>query len=249
MNVHPYWTKAAIVCLVFFTFTGGIWFSLETTQTAAFPKISQRSISVSGDSEVTAIPDLATINFSLNSYGPTSEKTSSGLKTVMGKIKELAQAAGVEEKYITQSQYSGGEGNTSGNISVTFTDIANKQGVIDTFTTNALKESIKPKNEPEPITVQVFLNNTCFGYKDLGATQAPGREKALQAAVQKALEYATHSGQKLGRVTNIIDNSVSQTGYGGGGYGNNCFGSTVLDSKTVPEQIMFVNISATFELQ
>lgn len=244
--IQSHWTVLATICGVFFLLSGGIWFATSAVENAANPKVSSRSISVTGDGRSLATPDLATVMIGYSSNNESFAKATESARAYIEKVRTEATKQGVEPEYISETQYGGQGTSANGSINITFENPKDRSEHITAFL-DAVLETPSPKDAGAQGTSS-YLNNICLGFSDLAAAQQEGRTAALQAAEAKAQDLAAQAGKRLGRLVSMTDNSMTNSSYGAG-YGNNCYGLSTLNAKNISAQPIFANINATFELK
>lgn len=195
----------------------GIFFATLAAGIAEFKKMDnpngqQGTFTVSGEGEVTAVPDIATVTFSVRETGTT---VATAQELVEAKVKAAIDALanlGVEEKdrrtlnYSVSPKYeyvSGGGFAT--NPRIVGYDVAQtiEAKVRDTDAAGDIIGALGGANITD-------ISGPTFTIDDPEKLQAEAKEKAVKQAREKAKETAKALGMRLGE---IVSYSESQGGY------------------------------------
>jgi uncharacterized protein YggE len=181
------------------------------------PSTSKNTISMTAQGQVTATPDLATVNIGVSSTGTTAKQVQDDMTSKVNQITDFVKQQGINPKDITTSNFSvyasptfyppvgiGGGGITKssgyqGNESITVkvhgvdqsTDTLSK--ILGGAVTNGSNE----------------IQGVNFSFSDPDNQKQQARTQAIDKAKQKAQELADETGLKLGRVVSVADNDNS----------------------------------------
>lgn len=189
-----------ISLFIFTKIFGPIPFSVNSINTN-----KQNLFTVSGTSEVTAVPDTAMISLGVNKNGPTVEGAKEEVNKIINQITNDLKALGVDEKDIKTSNYS---------VNPNY-DYSQGSQKTNGYSVNATVE-VKLKS------IEKANNAIDTATKD-GATQIGGvqfvinddqrkkledqvRREAIQKAKEKASSIAQAAGIHLGRVVDVQEN-------------------------------------------
>ncbi|HVW66976.1 MAG TPA: SIMPL domain-containing protein [Candidatus Peribacteraceae bacterium] len=206
------------------------------------------TITVSGEGKSTVTPNIAQINFGLDTgVQTTSQAAMSKLSTTMNDIYDALQKAGIDKKDIATSNFSlnpsydwtNGKQTLNGyqaveSFTVKVRDLTKTSGVVSAATDAGANQA----------------GGVSFTVEDPSKVQADARAKAITQAKQKAQTLAQQLGVHLGAVKGFTEGGGVQPpvplAYGMGG-------GAAIDSKAqlpVPsgDQDVTVDVSITYEL-
>ena len=162
------------------------------------------TISVNGEGKVTAVPDIATLNFGVETgRKKTSQAATENLSTVMNEVIQAVKAEGIEEKDIrTQSlrlnpayDWNDGERKLKGyeahqSVQVKVQDPDTVGAVLSAATLAGANQ----------------VGGVSFTIDDPDELKAKAREAAIKDAKQKAKKLAKELGVKLGKLQGFYEN-------------------------------------------
>lgn len=181
-----------------------------------------RIMSVSATGEITVVPDIATLSFSVVSEGSDTTAIANDNNETVNTAIEFLKEKGIEEKDITTSQY---------NLSPIYSQ-APRSGTeifVPSIVRYSLTQTVSVKIRDFSLISDVIgslpeiginrINGLSFSIDDKDAALAEAREEAFAKAHEKAEDMAKQNGVKLGRVVNISEYSNSPYYYGREVYG------------------------------
>jgi uncharacterized protein YggE len=180
--------------------------ALVASLSSAFGQTSSRTITMSGQGEVRAAPDMVTLSAGATSEAPTAAAAlaanSARMQAVFAALKKL----GVADKDMQTANFSispqmsnGGAGNQAPHITgyqarnqvrVQLNDISKLGAALDALVTAGANQ----------------MNGIDFGFKDDAPLMAEARAGAVAQARAKAETYAKAAGVSLGPILSIGEN-------------------------------------------
>ncbi len=167
---------------------------------------SHPTLTVSGEGQISVVPDLATISLGVTVQGDTAKAALDANSAALSSVIDRLKAAGIEGKDIQTSglslgpvfDYSASSGgpqkvlgySASNMLTVQVHDIAKVGGVLDSAVTDGANT----------------LNGISFGLADPAPATDEARVKAVENARHKAELLAGAAGMKLGPVLSISEN-------------------------------------------
>lgn len=240
----PVWLPV-LVALV----AGGMYVTGKYVETR---HMDQFTISVQGQGKVTAVPDIATLNFGVQTgRQKTADVAMRMLTENMTKVVEAVKAAGVEEKDITTQylslnpSYDWNEGRridqgfeASQSLVVKVRDLKSISTVLDA----AIKAGANQ------------AGSVGFTIDDPEDLRQEAREQAIADAKMKAQKLAADLGVTLGRMQGFWEDQSYNGNYvmraeamdAGGGYGG---GGPVAPPIPAGEQEVNVNVNITYKIR
>lgn len=192
-----------VLLFIYTKSTGPIPFSINSVTTT-----KEDDFQVSGEGKVTAIPNVAKINLGLTADGQSIPTVQSEVNNKINKLSQDLKNLGIDPKDIKTQNYQvnpkykflEGSQKVSGftvtvNLEVKVTNLEKINQVIDTATTNGAN--------------LIGGLNLAFDDKTKEELTAQAREKAVEAAKNKARGLAKAAGVSLGKIINV---SESQPG-------------------------------------
>lgn len=163
---------------------------------------NERTIEVSGTAKVSVTPDMATFSFAISSRGKTlaSEKNAVDQKT--SKLISLCKQVGIQSKNISSAEVSIHPQYNYQTQSLTGYEVSRE--------VTATLKNLKKYTELVNGSIQAGITNIrgiVLDTKDRDNLQQQALIAAIQDAKKKAKVLATHSGVKLGKVTNIKESA------------------------------------------
>ena len=167
---------------------------------------NQDSVSVSGIGTVLAQPDMVLMNVAFSHTAPTTKEAKTALEQTVQQILKILQDENVEDKFMktialnydVEYDYRSGRRIRVGQraqqtIVVTVNDMINKP---ERF--SSILDKITAINKIEVQNINFDIENKVELFKQ-------SRELAYQKAFDKANQYASLSGRKIGKVLNISE--------------------------------------------
>lgn len=213
-NSKKYVSVAGTVALLSVAF-GAVAFGLDSLQNMKYPNGQVASITVSGEGEVTAKPDIATASFSIRETAKTvPEAQKLAEAKITAALKEL-KILDVEEKDIKTNSYT---------VSPQYENQACNGYVCPTYSPKVIgyqvSQTVTVKIRKVEQAGEVFgllgkvniteISGPDFTVDDMDKLQAEAKEKAIKAAQEKAEATAKSLGVSLGSITSFSDD---QGGY------------------------------------
>jgi uncharacterized protein YggE len=216
------------------------------------------NISVNGEGEASAIPDVGQFSFSVMAEGQTAADAQSQSATKINDIMTLLKERGVEEKDIKTEGYNmypkykyeermcafgswcpPGEQVQDG-FEVSQTILVK---VRDTAKAGELIAAVGEKGATN-------ISGLTFTVDDESAVKTEARSKAIADARAKAEQIAADLGVEIVRVTSFYENE-GYYGYGGGGdmMEAKAMNESMAPNTPVGENITKVNVSVSFEVR
>lgn len=197
-------------------FFASIAFGISELKTASHPNGQQGTISVSGDGEVAAIPDIATVNVTIRESAKTVAQAQELVEAKTKAAINALAALGVEEKDRKTTYY---------NVNPNYESSAMIPAIYPTPTTPKIigyevSQSFEIKVRNTDTTGDVIgalgaaniseISGPSYTVDNPDMLQAEAKEKAIKEAHDKALATAKALGMKLGDVINFYE---EQGGY------------------------------------
>lgn len=211
-----YLGAAGTVALLAVAF-GAVSFGLESLQSVKYPNGQVASITVSGEGEVTAKPDIATVSFTVRESAKTvPEAQKLAEAKIKAALKEL-EALNVEEKDIKTNSYSvNPKYETSQIYCITYPCPAGKTTITGYEVTQSVTVKVRKIDQAGEVLGLVGKVNITeisgpdFTVDDMDKAQAEAKELAIEEAKEKARVTAKSLGVSLGSITSFSDD---QGGY------------------------------------
>ncbi|MBU3896037.1 SIMPL domain-containing protein [Patescibacteria group bacterium] len=190
-------------------------------QLSSLPGSEPRYITVSGEGQVYASPDIALVSFGITKNGTDIAKLSSKVNETMNAIISDLKDLGIEDKDIQTTQYS---------INPYYDYPEYSKRILSGYD---ITQSINVKIRDFSKISQAFVvatdaganlvNDLYFSIDNPEEFNQQAREKAIAQAKEKAQNIASASGLKLVKMTNISEEGYYSPMYGyakatGGGY-------------------------------
>ena len=197
-------------------------------QFRSLPQNMPTEISINGEGKIYVKPDIAMVNFGVETQGLKSQDTVNQNNEKMNKIIEAVKALGVDEKDIQTTLY---------NLNPVY-DYTNWGRVFKGYSLNQ-QVTVKIRNfdKINDILDKATLNGANrisdiqFTVDDMEKFRAEARAKAIEMAKEKALVLANQAGLKIEKLVNIYEggNSTPQPFY------NQGFGGAQMEKSTAPQ--------------
>ncbi|PIT92391.1 MAG: hypothetical protein COU08_02705 [Candidatus Harrisonbacteria bacterium CG10_big_fil_rev_8_21_14_0_10_42_17] len=211
-----------------------------------------RTISVSGEGEVVAIPDIARLDFSVVSDGQDPKKLQEDNVLKINAAIDFIKEQGVKKEDIKTSQF-------SLYPKYDYDRFSGRSTVFGYTLTQSVTIKIRDFENISPILSklpQVGINqigSISFEVDDPETYLADAREKAFDKAREKAESMARQNGVRLGKVVTFNDNSYGYPVYR---YEDAAFGKegAVAESAPAPtiepgSQDIKVNVNVVYEIK
>ena len=176
--------------------------------TIQFSPNQQVGISVSAQGEVTAAPDLATLNLGVESRATTVAEARSAAAEAMDAVVNVLRARGIEEKDIQTRFF---------NMSPDFrwNDVKREQELVGFIVTNQVVAKIRNLESAGIVIDEVAnaagdlirISGLSFGIEDTTALEAQAREQAMNSLLAKAQQYADLADVTVGRPVSLSESS------------------------------------------
>ncbi len=169
------------------------------------------SISVTGSAEVTAVPDTATISFSVIETAKTVEVAQKQATERMNKALTYLKSVGVDEKDIKTSNYSVNPQYEYKNVTCFRAPCESSQVLVGYQAVQGVEVKVRKTDQAGTIIgglgtagVQNIYGPN-FGFDDDTKIQDQAREKAIANAKAKAEVLAKQLGVRLGKVSSFSE--------------------------------------------
>lgn len=215
-NFKKYFWVAATVALFCVAF-GAVAFGLESIQAAKHPNGMVASITVSGDGEVTAKPDIATVSFTVRESAKTVPDAQKAAEAkIKAGLKEL-EAVGVDEKDIKTNSYMvNPKYETEQVYCISYPCSTGKTTITGYEVTQSITVKVRKIDQAGEVVGLIGKANITeisgpdFTVDDMDKAQAEAKELAIKEAKEKAKATAKSLGVSLGSITSFSDD---QGGY------------------------------------
>ncbi len=209
---------AAIVLIpvalgLFANFGKGGWY--KNIQAEIVNQPYARTITVSGEGKVTAIPNIAKITLSVSSTGQTVAEVTKNGNTKMNAVVDQLKQLGIDAKDIKTSQYNlYPQYNNIPVIYPTNTSSRKRSKIIGyrlVQSTNVKIRNLKIVDKVLSKSIQAGANQVgalVFDIDDNSKYKDDARKLAFAAAKSKAEDMASAAGVGLGRVITFNENSI-----------------------------------------
>jgi uncharacterized protein len=225
------------------------------------PNPVYNAITVNGEGEAFAVPDIAYFSFSVSQDAKTVAEAQSGVTSKMDRILEVLKGMGIEEKDIKTSDYSVYPKYTYINFPCTINSCPPSSQKVDGYTaSHSVTVKVRETEKAGDVLGRVGengatnLSNINFTVDDQDAIIAEARAMAIADAKEKAKMLAKELDLKLVRVMGYGDN---QGGYPmpyreeSFAYGGADMVSQAKAAPSLPtgENKVVVNVSVTYEIR
>ena len=232
----------------------------------AYPSLGKNpnqmnAITVNGTGEVFAVPDIATISFTVKSEAKSIADAQKSMNEKINKAIEVLESEGVDKKDIKTTGYTGypkyeQKYETAVDCFSEYCPPMPTKSVISGYETNQTI-SVKVRNTDSlgKITdalgkVKITeINGPNFSIDDEDAVKAEARDKAIVDAKAKAEAIASGLGVRLTRVVSFYEDQNSMPMYGG----DMAMGGSMMkeSSANIPmgENQIISNVSITYEIR
>lgn len=251
------WTRIALIVLVVFLSAEslGALKNLRNTDPA------YNSVSVSGEGEVLAVPDIATFYFTVSTDGKTASAAQDTTKTKMDAILAELEKQGVEKKDIKTTDYSvfpKYRYETEPVVMMYPSYPVPSRQIPDGYTANhSITVKVRDTEKAGTLLTLVgekgaaYVSGLSFDIDDRDALVDEARAKAIKNAKEKAKLLSKELGVKLVRVVSFYDNSGDgPRPYYGEGMGGDMRASSVV-SANIPtgENKIKVIVTVNYEIR
>ncbi|MBP6888398.1 MAG: SIMPL domain-containing protein [Candidatus Pacebacteria bacterium] len=236
---------------------GSFAFGLESLSAVKHPNGQVASITVSGDGEVTAKPDIATVAFTVRESAKTVPEAQKAAEAkIASALKELG-ALKVEEKDIKTTSYTvNPKYETQQTYCVTYQCPTGKTTLTGYEVVQSVTVKIRKVDQAGEVLGLIGkvniteMNGPDFTVDDLDKAQADAKELAIAKAKAKAEATAKSLGVELGSITSFSDD---QGGYYATMYRADVMaaGMTKSESVTLPqgESVIKSRVTITYTLK
>ncbi|HEY4525720.1 MAG TPA: SIMPL domain-containing protein [Candidatus Paceibacterota bacterium] len=230
---------------------GGVFFGIPAVSKFVSSVPSTRTITVSGEGKVAAIPDVAVTSFSVVSRGKDPAVLADDNNTKINKVIDFVKQQGMDKKDIQTTNY---------NLSPDYEwSEPLRRSVLNGY---VLTQTITLKMKDFSKISAIMAGLTPLGINDISSlsfqvddkekASAEAREKAFTDAKAKAGAMAKSAGIKLGRVVSVSENNSYPDYYGGYAMKEmSAVGGAAPVAAPILEpgsQEIRVNVSMTYEL-
>src|SRR3989344_440765 len=213
--------RAALSFLVVLTLLFAVKFLSELRAYGRMGSAEVNTITLSGHGEVKAVPDVATVYFTVESSKATQAESSTEVNNKIAKILEFLKTSGVEEKDIKTEGYTSYPKYSYTQIKCPMGspefgtyDCVDRNQVITGYTVSqSITVKVRKVDDASKIIDginKIGVNNMSgpnFTIDDEDALKAEARREAIADARTKAEALAKDLGIKLGRVSNFSENT------------------------------------------
>ena len=221
-----------------------------------------KQISVNGNGEVVAIPDIASFSFSVTENAKVIADAQNKASEKINKALDALKAEGIKETDLKTTSY-------SINPHYEYT-----QGICTNFSCPAGKSVLTGYDVMQGIEVKVRdtkkigkvleilgglnvqnINGPVFSVDDIKKVKEQARNKAIENAQIKAKELSDKLGIKLGKITSFYDSSddsvypFSREGMGGDMLYSTKAAPAIAPQLPQGEQKIVVNVSITYQIK
>ncbi len=234
---------------------GPSWFKNIRAEITSQPYA--RTITVNGDAKVSAVPDIATISLSVVSEGKNVKEVTTDGNAKMTKIHDGMLSLGVERKDMTTTQYSLTPVYDYQVMPVQFGSARKTPKITGYRLDQQLTLKIRDLTRVDDVidrATQLGANEVgqlSFDIDDTSAVKKEAREKAFQAARDKAEQMAAAVGVRLSRVVTFSEDNFAQPMYA-----NYAVEKAALAPMDAPapsiqpgSKELRVNVSVTYEIE
>lgn len=230
-NWHKHARKGVFVLLAL---AGALYlFALAANTIAEYKYIgrdinSQTTISVTGDGDAYAMPDIATVSFSITQGSKNSVDARKNVDVSMKKIHDFLTSAGVAEKDIKTTGYNlypkydyVRQPCLSGAVDISYRCVDSKQVLTGYEVTQSVEVKIRNLDDAGKVLGGLSDNGATnlsglnFLVENEDAVKAQAREAAIAKAKAKAVELAKDLGVKLVRIVSFNEGGNYPIFYGG----------------------------------
>ncbi|OGI82423.1 hypothetical protein A3I95_03325 [Candidatus Nomurabacteria bacterium RIFCSPLOWO2_02_FULL_44_12] len=241
-----------IVWLIFGTIV-----TIYNSYIAFFPVYPNKTIQTTGQSEISALPDIAYINFSFNSSGPDVDILVKKVQNSVQVFKDFLQSQGLVDSNIRVSQYSIAypvPDSSDFPVSLDKNYQLRENVVVEIKGTEGMSEKIK-KITDEARKEKIILGNGdyggtlgCLTFENPVLSLRPAWDAAVLDAQQKAVSLSQAAGQSLGKIVSVNDSSFFNS-YSPDNYGASCTGDAITPDGVIKPQTLRAFVFATFEVK
>lgn len=192
------------------------------------------TITVNGEGEVFAVPDVATFSFGAMSSAKTVTEAQKTVTDKISKALALVKGAGVEDKDIKTTDYNVSPRYEYINFPCTNVCLPSKQNLVGYDVSQTISVKVRKVENAGKIleslggTEVTNISSLQFTIDDQNKLEADARAKAITDAKAKAKVLASDLGVRLVRIVNFSESgnypimyramdSMAQSGMGGGG--------------------------------
>jgi hypothetical protein len=208
--VKRFWDLLTIVVLIGVVI-GVIGFFANLGNKSATPSATnEQGLTVTGEGEAYVTPDVAKIDFGVSTEAKNLADSQKANSEAIAKIKDALQSYSIEAKDVKTLYYT---------INPEYNYINNRAPILRGYTTRHTVRVTVRKLEDADSVVQTLgtagateISQVQFTVDDPTDVQKEAREKAIDAAKEKAKQLANLSGAKLGRIISISESTPNIDG-------------------------------------
>lgn len=234
--------------LVWFTTQPSVWkdFNLQVTE-----QPYARSITVTGEGELTMKPDIAVVNLSVVEQGKTVGDVTQKGNEKMSQVVSFLKGLGISDDDLKTTNY-------WLNPDYRYPQDGGKPQIVGYTLNQNVRVKVRDLTQVEEVidgAVQVGVNQTgqlSFEIDDDSGARAMAREEAFKDARQKAEVMTSAAGVRLGRVVTFSENGGyydPPVQYGRGGDLMMAESTSVAPAIEPGSEDVMVNVSVTYEIE
>ncbi|MFA5270005.1 MAG: SIMPL domain-containing protein [Patescibacteria group bacterium] len=208
--VKRFWDLLTIVVLIGVVIGVIGFFANLGNKQATTSATTDQGLTVTGEGEAYVTPDVAKIDFGVSTEAKNLADSQKANSEAIAKIKDALQGYDIEAKDIKTLYYT---------INPEYNYITNRAPILRGYTTRHTVRVTVRKLEDSDGVVQTLgnagateISQVQFTVDDPTDIQKEAREKAIDAAKEKAKQLANLSGAKLGHIISISENTPSLDG-------------------------------------
>lgn len=214
-------------------------------------------ISVTGDSEVFAVPDTATVSFGAHAMAASVADAQKEVTEKINRAIDMLKKAGVDEKDIKNTNYSIAPHYEYPQIVCIAAPCPSPRQTLTGYDVDQMLEvKIRKTGDVGSILGQLGsleltnVSGVSFTIADEDKLKAEAREKAIDEAKEKAEVLADQLGVRLGRITNFSESGDYPIYYGKGGmYESAMVADAPAPRLPVGENKITSNVTITYEIR
>jgi len=255
--LSQWYIKALVVLILFGTFMSLVAYSKLTFRDSKYGEYGMASITVTGDGEVMAVPDIGSFSFSVLAEGKDAATAQSDSATKINDVMAYLRDAGIEDKDIKTTDY-------NLNPKYRYEELECRAGYCPT------NRVIDGYEVSQTVTVKVRdldnAGNLITGVGDKGATNISSlsftvdddavlrdqaRELAIADAKTRAERLAKDLGVTLVRITGYYEDEGYKYGYGGYAADSVSLEARAATAPSIPtgENTYKASVNVSFEIR
>lgn len=253
-----FWAKIVLIILAVFLAVQALY-ALTATGNIGKDVPPTSLISVTGESEVFAVPDTASISFGAQATEKTVAEAQKKVTEKVNRAIAMLKKAGIEEKDIKNTSYNIAPQYEYPQIYCIQAPCPPSRQTLTGYVVDQMLE-VKIRNTTDVGSIlgqlgSLELTNVSgvtFTIDDEDGLKAEAREKAIDQAKEKAEKLADELGVKLGRITNFSESGDYPIYYGYGKGGDMMAQSAPMNqSPELPmgQNKITSNVTITYEIK